>query len=330
VLFDDAGHAHAVEYSVRGQTRVAHATREIVLCAGALETPKLLMLSGVGPAEHLRELGIDVVCDHPHVGGNLHDHPNVTMFHVGHAEPDSSFPQLYGFHRANPELPLPPGQADTCYVFYTARSSMHQATLRMVPALLLPEWLYEVGAVKRTLRRIIDTALRFPPLAKWLLRLYGVVVILGKPVSRGTVRLRSRDPRAHALVDPNYFDDPRDMATLVAGVGLARDIAAAAPLARWGNRELGPGPRRKTADAIASWIRDNAMTTFHFCGTCRMGDDEAAPVDTRLALRRVRGLRIGDASAVPSVPVSAMNAPSMLVGLRAARYLLEDLAREAN
>jgi len=143
-------------------------------------------------------------------------------------------------------------------------------------------------------------------------------------MSRGTLRLASTDPAVEAAIDPRYFADPRDMATLVAGVRLARRIAGAPALAAWGNRELGPGPRKKSDEAIAGWIRKNVMTTYHYCGTCRMGDDAEAPVDTRLRLRGVTGVRIADASVVPSVPVSAMNAPSMLVGHRAARYILED------
>jgi choline dehydrogenase len=329
VLFGPGRRARGVEYSVSGATRTAEATREVVMCAGALETPKLLMLSGIGPAAHLGELGIDVVVDRPTIGDNLHDHPNVTVFHRGRREPDCFYPQLYGFHRALAGSPLEPEQADSCYVFYTARSSLHQATLRMLPAILLPPWLYEVRAVKLGLRRVVDAVLRFPPLARWLVGVYGIVVILGKPLSRGTLRLRSRDPAAPARIDPRSFDDPRDLEALVAAVRLARRIAAAPPLAAWGNAELGPGRRRTSDRALARWIRKNVMTTFHFCGTCRMGDDPDAPVDTRLRLRGVEGLRIADASIVPSVPVSALNAPSMLIGWRAARWVREDIADAA-
>jgi len=325
ILVNGDRRAHGVEYAVGGVVKTAGATREIVLCAGALETPKLLMLSGIGPAEHLQSLGIEVILDQPEIGQNLHDHPNVTMFHKGDREIDCFYPQLYGFHRANPEMPLPREQADTCYVFYTARSSLHQATLRMIPAIVLPRWLYDIRAVKHALRRLIDAILRFPPLARWLLKLYGIVVILGKPVSRGALRLKSRDPGAHPLVDPRYFADPRDMDALVAGVKIGRRIAASPPLRAWGNAELGPGARRRGDEAIARWIRKNVMTTYHFCGTCRMGPEPLAPVDTRLRLRGVRGIRVADASVVPSAPVSAMNAPSMLIGYRAARYIREEI-----
>ena len=324
ILFDEGGRATGVRYAVGGEIKTASCTGEVVLAAGALETPKLLLLSGVGPAAHLREMGIALVLDQPLIGENLHDHPNVTCFHHTREDTDCFYPQLYGFHRANPALPLPPEQADSCYVFYTARSSLHQAALRMIPTLLLPRWLYDRGAVKRALRWVFDKVLGTRLVTAFLRRLYGVVVILGKPMSRGSLRLASTDPAVEAAIDPRYFADPRDMATLVAGVRLARRIAGAPALAAWGNRELGPGPRKKSDEAIAGWIRKNVMTTYHYCGTCRMGDDAEAPVDTRLRLRGVTGVRIADASVVPSVPVSAMNAPSMLVGHRAARYILED------
>lgn len=329
ILFDAEGKATGVRYAVGDEVKTASLTGEVVLCAGALETPKLLLLSGVGPAAHLRAMAIDLVLDQPAIGENLHDHPNVTCFHKGAEDTDCYYPQLYGFHRANPALPLPPEQADSCYVFYTARSSLHQAALRMIPTLLLPRFLYDIGAVKRGLRWVFDKILGTRLVTAFVRRLYGIVVILGKPMSRGTLRLQSTDPAVEAAIDPRYFDDPRDLATLVAGVRLARRIAAAPALAAWGNRELGPGRGKQSDAAIARWIKQNVMTTYHYCGTCRMGAEAEAPVDLRLRLRGVRGVRIADASVVPSVPVSAMNAPSMLVGHRAARYLLEDARASA-
>jgi choline dehydrogenase len=113
---------------------------------------------------------------------------------------------------------------------------------------------------------------------------------------------------------------------MVAAVRLSRRIARAAPLAAYGNRELSPGPFAESDAALARWIRANVMTTFHFAGTCRMGEDPGAAVDTRLRFRGLAGLRIADASVIPFTPVSALNAPSMLVGYRAARFLREEQA----
>ncbi|MEO7330451.1 MAG: GMC family oxidoreductase N-terminal domain-containing protein, partial [Minicystis sp.] len=196
IVFDEEGKAIGVRYAVGDEIKTASVTGEVVLAAGALETPKLLLLSGVGPASHLREMGIDVVLDQPAIGENLQDHPNVTCFHKTKEDTDCFYPQLYGFHRANPALPLPEEQADSCYVFYTARSSLHQAALRMIPTLLLPRWLYDNGPVKRGLRWVFDKILGTRLVTALLRRLYGVVVILGKPMSRGTLRLASADPAA--------------------------------------------------------------------------------------------------------------------------------------
>ena len=111
---------------------------------------------------------------------------------------------------------------------------------------------------------------------------------------------------------------------MVLGVERARRIARSEPLRLWGNRELVPGPLGRSPEAVSRWVRRNVMTTYHFAGTCRMGADDRAVVDTRLRVRGVRGVRVADASVVPTTPVSAMNAPSMLVGLRAARFMTEE------
>ena len=155
-------------------------------------------------------------------------------------------------------------------------------------------------------------------------RMWGVVVILGKPESRGSLTLASNDPRAQAKLDPAYFSNPDDMTTMVAGVKLAREIARSGPMTEWGNRELNPSASVKKDADIAKWIGKNAITTYHFAGTCTMGQSGNAVCDARLRFKGVRNLRIADASAIPTTPVSALNAPSMLVGYRAARYLRED------
>src|SRR5205823_1339746 len=125
-----------------------------------------------------------------------------------------------------------------------------------------------------------------------------------------------------AAVDPAYFSAPRDLETLVAGVERARQIAAAPALSAWGSTELIPGRWVASRQAVAGFVQKNAMTTYHFGGTCRMGSDsdDGAVLNPELALRGVLGVRVADASAIPRVPVSAMNAPSMLVALRAADY----------
>ncbi len=310
--------ATGVRFVLGAETREAEARSEVILCAGALESPKILMLSGVGPAEHLRKHGIDVVLDSPGVGENLHDHPNVTLFFVGNTEVDSNHPQLYGFHRANPDTSLPKEQADTCYVAYPARSSLREAAMRLVPT-MVPAFLYG-RFIKAVVRALIAVVFFFGFVRRFIARTWGIVVILGKPRSRGTLRLTSADPRAPAQLDPAYFAHPEDLDTMVHAFRLAERIAGAPSLTTWGSRPLLPG-KMSDERALRKWIQHNAMTTYHYAGTCRMGDDPSAVVDSELRVRGLDAIRVADASVVPVTPVSAMNAPSMLIGARAARLV---------
>ena len=313
-----------VRYVRSGALHEAQATREVVMSAGALETPRILLLSGIGPAGELRRLGLPAVYDVPGVGRNLHDHPNVCLFFRGGAEVDCSHPQLYGFHRANESSPLPAGMSDTCYVFYPARSSLREAMIRILPGLVLPETLYDVDALPKLVRSGVDKAFQAKRLQEEVKRIYGIVVILGKPRSRGRLTLESSDPSRPARIDPGYFDDPEDLETMRLGVERARQIAGASPLAEFGNTELFPGRLGANKAAVERWIRANVMTTYHYAGTCAMGAGSDAVSTDRLQIEGIEGLRIADASAIPVTPVSALNAPSMLVGYRAARFINEE------
>lgn len=330
VVWDDGWgvgrRAVAVEYEHEGVRMRAEVRGEVVLCAGALETPKLLMLSGVGPGPVLRAFGVPVVLDMPAVGGNLHDHPNVPLFFVSRGLVDCNYPQLYSFWRTHEPAALPRGQSDTCYVFWPARSAMKQAVQRVLPGQVLPPALY-AGPAKQLLRDGVGLAFRSRALQRFVEHLYGIVVILGKPKSRGSLRLASTNPRAQAEIDPAYFSDPQDMATMVEGVARARQLARSGGLGAWGSRELMPGPLTRSPEAIARWVAKNAITTYHFAGTCSMGEGEQAVCDARLRLRGTDNVRIADASAIPSTPVSALNAPSMLVGWRAAGFIQEEATR---
>ncbi len=317
----DGRRATGVRYEHDGVLKTAHAKHEVILCAGALETPKLLMLSGVGPGQTLRKHGIEVVVDRAQVGQNLHDHPNVPTFFRCKADVDCYYPQLYSFFRTHAGAPLPPEQSDTCYVFWPAPSAMKEATQRMLPAQLLPESLYNTKA-KSLIVGAIETAFKSKQVRNFVDHLFGIIIILGKPQSRGALSLRSADASEQARIDPRYFSDPCDLETMVRGIKLARRLAAAPGLADIASQELMPGPFAKSDEALARYVQKNAITTYHFAGTCRMGVDEDSVVDTSLRVRGVEGLRVADASAVPTTPVSAMNAPSMLVGLRAARLVL--------
>ncbi len=310
--------ADGVEYVLDGKLRRASARREVILSAGALETPRLLMLSGIGHGAELKASGVTAIVDLPSVGRNLMDHPNVSLFFLGKQETDCHWAQLYGFHRVGQHVP--PGEADSCFVFYSARSSFREGMLRMLPTMALPRSLYRLGWPKRAMQALIRGAFRMGAVQRLVHRMYGIVVILGKPESRGQIRIASPDPAEAALIDSGYFAVDADLETMVNGVELARRMAGSASLAAYGNRELIPGSRSKSRDQIARFIKQNVMTTYHYAGTCRMGTDPDSVVDGELRVRRVAGLRIADASVIPSVPVSAMNAPSMLIGYRAARF----------
>ena len=323
IVFTADRRARAVEFEHDGRLGRAEARAEVILCAGALETPKLLMLSGIGPGEHLREHGVPVVLDQPGVGAGLHDHPNVPVFYKTRGDIDCFYPQLYSFFRTNPDSDLPTSQSDTCYVYWPATSAMRQMMERMLPPKVMPHAFYGPRS-RAAVRATIRGAFKVSALQRFTDHMFGIILILGKPKSRGTLRLASTDVSDQALIDPNYYSHPEDMDTMVKGVRLARQIGASQGLADWGARELMPGKRIRSDAAIARYVRKNTITTYHFAGSCQMGTSPNHPVDTSLRLRGVRGLRVADASVIPWTPVSALNAPSMLIGYRAA-----DLLREA-
>lgn len=325
VIFEDSPQgkrAIGVEAEIKGKKQILRANKEVILCAGALETPKLLMLSGVGPGDQLQSFGIPVIKDVPAIGSNLHDHPNVTFFMQGRKPVDFGYPQVYGFFRANPQLDLPPEQADTCIAWLAAPITMQQSMKRMAPATLANGKYFFNPVVKFFMRLGLKIVLALPPVNKFINQLYGIVVILGKPLSRGSVRLASKHAKDPALVDLAFYKDPTDMETLLNGVEMAKKIAAHEGLKAWGNKPLAPASRSSKREVLKKWIYNSTMTTFHYCGTCSMGESNEQPVDVSLKLKGFSGLRIADASVIPVIPVSALNAPSMMVGYRAADFIL--------
>lgn len=301
---------------------VVRPTQEVILCAGALVTPALLQRSGVGDAKHLHRLGIEVALDLPAVGTNLHDHPNVQLFFRGRRDTETHYPLLYGFHRARVRTDLPLAQSDTCYVFYPAVSSFREGLIRLLPGIALPPALYDRTPLPQVMRRGIAAAFEQRPVRDFVSKLWGIVVILGKPKSRGTLKITSTDPAAPAAIDIGYFREREDLEVLLDGVEKARHVAQQGPLADFGARELVPGPLGRSRKALATWARKNVMTTYHFAGTCRMGEDVDAVVDPEtLKVRGLSNVRVADASVMPWTPVSALNAPTMMIALRAAETI---------
>ncbi len=316
--------AVGVQYQRDNGVSIVYATKEVILCAGALETPKLLMLSGVGPHWQLQRYGIPVVQRSDYVGQNLQDHPNVCLFYRAKHNIDFNYPQLYGFHHVSPAPHLPREHPDTCFVLFSAPSALKHSMKRMLPLMLLPRMLYQKGWLRSGIRTLIDWAFLLPPVQSYVDRIFGIVVILGKPLSKGAVMLASSNPEDQAIIDPAYYRHPADMDTMLGGVDMAKAIAAQHEMVQWGNNGLVKAVTSDRPGKVADWIRSATMTTFHFCGTCSMGEDNDKPVDTQLQVKGVQGLRVADASVIPVVTVSAINAPSMMIGWRVADFILQD------
>ncbi|MFI5896810.1 GMC family oxidoreductase [Actinoplanes sp. NPDC051513] len=297
--------AAGVRYRIGGAEQDTRVAREVLVCAGTIASPQLLMLSGIGPADHLRAYGIPVVADAPSVGQGLHDHPRCT--------PAWRTPNTRNlWEEATPEN-LQRWQADGT------------GPMASVGA--------EAGGFVRTRADTLAPDLQLgllpgpaptPDLAPPDHRGVAVLVAAVAAGSRGQVTLRSADPAARPLVDPNYLSDPSDLDTLVAGVRLARRIAACRPLAELIAGEDGPGDRADNDERLHDWIRSSLGTMFHPTGTCAMGDSADAVCDPQLRVRRVDGLRVIDASVMPATPRGNTNAPTIAIAERAA-----DLVRGA-
>ncbi len=325
IHFDDEKTAKSIDYWEGGVKKRAGINRELILCAGALETPKLLMLSGVGPRRELDKFHLPLILESSQIGCNLQDHPMVCLFYEGNRESDFNYPQLYGFHRFNRATSLPAGQADTCVTLFAASSVMQKTLHRMIPLMMLPGALYQIQTLRKCIRGCIDLVFKIPAMSRFVSRMYGMVVILGKPVSRGRLGLRSTDPCDQAEIDLSYFSAPEDMETLMTGVRQMQRMMQQPSMSEWGNKLLSKAAASDDKQELQKWIEASVATAFHFSGTCSMGEGDAFPVDTRLRLKGTGNVRVADASVIPDVPVSALNAPTMMIAYRAADFILQDL-----
>ncbi len=302
----DGGRATGVRYLHRGVEELAGAAAEVIVSAGAIASPQLLMLSGIGPADHLRENDIPVVADSPGVGGNLSDHPVVTA--MWSAPKNRSL-----WEKAGP-VNLARWQMTHTGPMTTNIAEAGGFT-RTDPALPAPDIQWHVLPVP-----FLDGGLADPAR-----RALSVLITLVSVGSRGKIRLRSADPRHKPLIDPSYLSDIADLEPLVAAVGIARDFAAARPLSRQLTSELAPGPGVRADTDIRQWIRGNLSTLYHPVGTCAMGGDSrlaasklTSVVDPELRVRGVGGLRVVDASVMPTVPRGNTNAATIAIAERAA------------
>ena len=283
----------------RGNEQVARAAREVILAAGAIGSPQLLMLSGIGPAEHLRECGVDVRVDLPGVGGNLQDHPyHVCIWDVpgGGSLADAEKPKALLEWALRKTGPLSSSVAEA-FAFVRSRPGLPAADIQFHFA---PAYFAEHGAAEYD-----GHALTIAP-------------VLIAPKSRGHVRLRSADPAAKPRILTNSLTEPDDVAALVAAVKLAREIAASGPMAEICGRELLPGRGFQDDSEIEADLRRRVELIYHPVGTCRMGSAEDSVVDPELRVRGIDGLRVADASVMPTITGGNTNAPTIMIAERAA------------
>ena len=275
-LVMDGSHCRGVEYAANGRTATITVERDVVLCAGVIGSPQILMLSGMGPAEHLHEHDVAVRMNLPGVGANLHDHPlNWISFDAKDVQ-DSPAPSAGG-----------------AALIRTSSDVDPDLWLAFVPAEVKPLW--RGGG---------------PGLS--------ILFSLVNPASRGTVRLRSANPDDQPLIDPAYLTEEADVARMLVGLKLARAIARSEALAQWRDQELLPGEHVVTEDALRAYLRQTSGPFFHGVGTCRMGIDDLAVVDPHLRVHGVDGLRVADASVMPTVISAPTNAAVLGIAERAA------------
>jgi choline dehydrogenase len=276
------GRCTGVAYLHNGTPAEAYATAEVVLCAGAVGSPQLLLLSGIGPADQLRALGIGVVADMPAVGENLQDHPIVM---ASYASPS----------------PLPSSKYNHGEVYAALRSDRAGACpdLHLFP-ILLP---------------LAPTGYEPPEIG------FALVAAVVAPDSRGRVRLASADPQAAPLIDPGFLREARDTGRLAEGLSMARQAAASAAFAGLPQAEIWPGGKESTTAGLRAYIRRTVGSYYHPAGTCRMGTVTDAVVDTHLRVHGVAGLRVADASVMPVLPNAHPNATVLAIAERAAELI---------
>jgi choline dehydrogenase len=299
----------AVGVEVRGPDglRQVRARKEVILSSGAYASPQLLMLSGIGPGDHLRDQYIEPIVDAPGVGANLSEHPLVYMSFA--ARGATTFLSALRLDRAALSV-LRWGLAGKGP--FASQITSGVLMLRTRPELERPD----IQLVFLPVR--LDAKMWHPLSRNRQEHVLSVMVMQLHPESRGTVRLGSADPFARPVVDLNLLSAPSDFADIRGGIAATRRIFAQSPLAEMVRAELVPGPERQDDAALDGFIRDNLKITQHPCGTCRMGEDAEAVVDSQLRVRGVEGLRVVDASIMPTVPGANINAAVIMVAEKAA------------
>ncbi len=300
------GRAVGVRYAQGAERVEARAEAEVVITSGAIGSPRLLLLSGIGPADHLTSVGVAPVHDLPGVGANLHDH--IDLFVIA----ECSGPHSYD-HYARPHYAALAGAQFYLFGRGPAASS-----------------LFETGAFWRTgADAVADLQMHFGQgsgIEAGVAAMKNGVTLNAAhvaPKSRGTVRLASADPSNAPLIDPNYWAEPDDRRRAIEGLRIAREIMRQPALAPFLKAERLPGPDAADDAALIAYACANAKTQHHPVGACRMGpeDDPMAVVDPRLRLRGIDGLRVADSSIMPVITASNTNAATIMIGEKAADLL---------
>lgn len=308
----EGNRAVGVEYRQDGRSKTARADVEVILSGGVYNSPQLLMLSGIGPAQHLREHGIAVRIDHPGVGANLQDHLGVIVaatrpvpgpFHAEMRLDRMTVSMLRAFlFGTGPATSLPAG--------------MH-AYIRTEPGLSVPD-------IQLIFRGVSSKPhLWLPLLSKPYQDRCGIRPVLLHPESRGEVRLRSANPLERVRIHGNFLSREADLRRLREGIAVARRLLADSALDGFRGKEVTPGPAVQSNAELDAWIRRTALTAHHPAGTCAMGSGDAAVLDSQLRLRGATGLRVVDASAMPDMVSGNINACVTMIAEKASDMILD-------
>ncbi|CAN3129637.1 GMC family oxidoreductase [Mycobacterium sp. smrl_JER01] len=276
-LVIDGNRCRGVEFVSQGGRAIAHADAEVVISAGAVDSPRLLLLSGVGPAHDLEAVGIEVVHNLPGVGRNLHDHPLCGVVYEA-------------------RQPIPPGRANHAETSMVWRSD---------------------GSAAGPDMQIMFIHVPFHPPHLYAPANSFTMAIATVPEARGSIRVPGPDPTLAPLIDPNYLGAESDVRRLLDGIDVARAIAATEPFTAWRGREVMPGAAVQDRKALRSFVTQATSTYYHPVGSCMMGVGPDAVVDTELRVHGLTGVRVADASIMPRVVTVNTNAATIMIGEKA-------------
>ncbi|MGX7896061.1 GMC family oxidoreductase [Tsuneonella sp. HG222] len=309
------GRATGIEVDHGGTTRTLKARNGVVLCAGSMNSPRLLMLSGIGPADHLREHGLPVVADLPGVGANLQEHVGTHIVaRVRGATVNSDSRGLAALREGLKYVLQRSGAVSS--------SMCHaQAFVHSGPGLPVPDLQISFTAFAFDINDVGRAVLRKEPSIS-------LTICLARPGSRGRISLRSADPSEPPVIQHQLLGDPADIEKLSRGVEIGREILNQPAIAPYIIEELRPGPAVQAAD-LPEYLRAASIPLYHPAGTCRMGQDSDAVVDPDLKVHGVDGLWVADASVMPTLPIGNTNATAIMIGDKGADHVLKSLRRNA-